>query len=839
MRTNMKENPRIIISGGGTGGHIFPAVSIAKAIRSIYPDADILFVGAEGRMEMQRVPEAGFPIKGLPICGFDRSNPLKNISVLFKVVKSQLMARRIIREFRPMVAVGVGGYASGPTLKMAGMMGIPTLLQEQNSFAGVTNKLLAKKAAKICVAYDGMERFFPADRIMKTGNPVRPNLTENRMDRNEAARIMGIDPVRSTILIVGGSLGARTLNESVLASLDTIRSNADVQFIWQTGKYYFEEMKRRLAEKDSVPNLFPMEFISNMDAAYRVADLVISRAGAGTISELCLLGKAVILVPSPNVAEDHQTKNAMALADRDAAIHIADRDAVEKLVPAALELASDEQRLGSLRENILKLALKNSAETIAREVLKLAGYDDFPLDPKNIRNVFFLGAGGIGMSALERYFLKQGIRVAGYDRCASQLTHDLESEGAALFYDDNEGLIPEYCRDRESTLVVFTPAIPADNRCLSWFRANGFDIQKRAQVLGTLTRTMDGLCVAGTHGKTTTSSMLAHILNGTESGCNAFLGGILKNTRSNYMASTASRNVVIEADEFDRSFHHLRPLRSVITAVDADHLDIYGTYEAYVESFRKYCSLIRQGGDLVLHIGLEEKLRPQLQPDVKLHTYGLDSGDFHAANVRTGDGHLVFDFISPLGNIADVELGVPVPINVENAVAAMGMAQLSGVAEADIRKGVMTFGGCDRRFDFHVRGEKVFLSDYAHHPEELRQCALSLRQLYADRTIAAIFQPHLYTRTRDFHKEFAQALSLFDKVWLTEIYPAREQPIPGVSSQMVADLIEPGVFQGIVPKDQVPELVRSKRDELQVLLTVGAGDLEDKVDEITRILEEK
>lgn len=831
-------NPRIIISGGGTGGHIFPAVSIACAVKEMYPDAEIQFVGALGRMEMQRVPEAGFPIKGLPICGFSRSNPLKNIPVLFKILRSQIMAHRIIRTFRPMVAVGVGGYASGPTLKMAGLMGIPTLLQEQNSYAGVTNKLLARKAKRICVAYDGMERFFPADRIIKTGNPVRPSLTRSTVSREEAADAMGIDPAKRTILIVGGSLGARSLNESVMASLDLIRDNADVQFIWQTGRIYYEEMKSRLAAQPAVPNLHPLEFVKDMDQAYKVSDLVVSRAGAGTISELCLLGKAVILVPSPNVAEDHQTKNALALADRNAAVHIADADACGKLIPEALKLVDDDARLSSLSRNILEMACHNSARIIAREVLKLAGYGA-RLEENEIKSVFFVGAGGIGMSALVRYFLSRGLNVGGYDRTTTELTRALEKEGAWMVYDDDIGLIPECFRDPSSTLAVYTPAIPAENSILSFFRDGGFDLQKRAQVLGTLTRSKDGLCVAGTHGKTTTSSMLAFILNGSREGCNAFLGGILKNTGSNLMTSTSSRRVVIEADEFDRSFHNLTPLRTVVTAVDADHLDIYGTYGAYKESFSKYLTLVRAGGDILLHTGLEDKLELNLQPGVKVHSYSRDEGEFHAANIRTGNGDLIFDYVSPLGNISDVELGVPIPVNVENAVAAMAMAQMSGAAEQEIREGVKNFRGCDRRFDFHLKTPgKVYLSDYAHHPEELRQCALSLKQLYADRKITAIFQPHLYTRTRDFYKEFAQALSLFDEVYMTEIYPAREQPIPGVSSQMIADEMKPGVCRGIVKKESVPELIGSIKDDIRILLTVGAGDLEDYVGTITGILKE-
>ena len=479
----------------------------------------------------------------------------------------------------------------------------------------------------------------------------------------------------------------------------------------------------------------------------------------------------------------------------------------------------------------------DSAEIIAREVLKLAGYGSGSLKLDDIKSVYFVGAGGIGMSALVRYFLARGCKVGGYDRTSTDLTSALIKEGAMIGFEDDVDKVDACFKDSASTLVVYTPAIPADNRILTWFNMHCFDVQKRAQVLGTLTRSLDGLCVAGTHGKTTTSSMLAYILDGTDEGCNAFLGGILKNIQSNLMISNRSRRVVIEADEFDRSFHHLTPLRSVITAVDADHLDIYGTYEAYIESFRKYTSLIKPGGDLVLHAGLADRIMPQLQKGVNLYTYGLDEGYFHAANIRVGNGELKFDYVSPLGSIADVELGVPIPINVENAVAAMAMAQLSGASDDVIRERIGSFRGCDRRFDFHVKkADKVYLSDYAHHPEEIRQCALSLRKLYADRKLTCIFQPHLYTRTRDFYNEFADSLSLFDEVWLLEIYPAREQPIPGVTSALLSENMKPGVCKGIISRNQVPELVKSIRDDVQVLVTLGAGDLEDYVETITDIL---
>lgn len=372
----MKQTTRIIVSGGGTGGHIFPAISIANAIKALRPETEILFVGALGRMEMQRVPDAGYKIVGLPIAGFNRRNPLKNFAVLWKIFRSQRMAGKVIRDFRPQAVVGVGGYASGPTLKKAAALGVPTLIQEQNSYAGVTNKLLARSAKKICVAYDGMERFFPAEKIVKTGNPVRQNLLDAAITREEAVRTFCLDPAKKTVLLIGGSLGARTLNESVLQHVDAIRSAAaDVQFIWQTGKYYSEEIRQRLAQQPAVENLHVTDFIARMDAAYAAADLVISRAGASSISELCLLRKPCILVPSPNVAEDHQTKNALALSTRDAALLVKDAEAPQQLIPLAIKTVADAARLQTLGTNAGTLAYHDSARVIAEEVLKLA--DDY------------------------------------------------------------------------------------------------------------------------------------------------------------------------------------------------------------------------------------------------------------------------------------------------------------------------------------------------------------------------------------------------------------------------------------------------------------------------------
>lgn len=367
----MEKNVRIIISGGGTGGHIFPAVSIANALKKQHPDTEILFVGAEGRMEMQRVPAAGYRIIGLPVAGFDRKHLLKNIGVLVKLVRSQLKARKIIKDFKPHAAVGVGGYASGPTLKVAGSMGIPTLLQEQNSYAGVTNKLLAKQAAKICVAYEGMERFFDKNKIILTGNPVRQNLLDTKLSREEAVRSFGLDTTKKTVLIIGGSLGARTINRCVMQGLEKIKASG-VQFIWQTGKFYIDEAKAAVRQAGELPMLYVTDFIADMATAYRAADLVISRAGAGSISELCLLEKPVILVPSPNVAEDHQTKNALALVNKDAALYVKDSEAAEKLLDEAVKAVNQPETLKKLSTNIAKLAFRDSADVIAAEVYKLA-----------------------------------------------------------------------------------------------------------------------------------------------------------------------------------------------------------------------------------------------------------------------------------------------------------------------------------------------------------------------------------------------------------------------------------------------------------------------------------
>lgn len=455
------------------------------------------------------------------------------------------------------------------------------------------------------------------------------------------------------------------------------------------------------------------------------------------------------------------------------------------------------------------------------------------MDMKNVSAVYFVGAGGIGMSALIRYFLSNGKRVGGYDKTPSALTEELIKEGAEIHYEDDVTLIHEEYKSPENTLVVYTPAIPETHTELSYFRTHGFEVMKRARVLGEITKTSRGLCVAGTHGKTTTSSMLAHLLKQSDVDCNAFLGGILRNYESNLMLSDKSDLTVIEADEFDRSFHWLTPYMAVITSADPDHLDIYGTAEAYRESFEKFTSLIRPDGCLLIKKGIH--VTPHLQDGVKQYTYSVEEkADFYAENIRICNGSIIFDFVGPNVRILDVELGVPVKVNIENGVAAMAIAWMNGVNVDDIKRGMASFGGPHRRFEFHLKTDQaVLIDDYAHHPAELRQSILSVKELYAGRKVTGIFQPHLYTRTRDFADDFAASLSLLDELILLDIYPAREEPIPGVTSQIIFDKVTIPE-KTLCRKEELLDVVAGK--ELDVVLMVGAGNIDRLIEPVKEIL---
>lgn len=453
----------------------------------------------------------------------------------------------------------------------------------------------------------------------------------------------------------------------------------------------------------------------------------------------------------------------------------------------------------------------------------------------NIKAVYFIGIGGIGMSNLARYFMSKGKKVAGYDRTETPLTKELVKEGAEIHYSDSVSLIPEYCKDKDTTLVVYTPAVPSENEEVIYFHQQNFTIQKRAQVLGTITKSSKALCCAGTHGKTTTSSMLAHILKQSHLDCNAFLGGILKNYSSNLMLSDKSEFTVIEADEYDRSFHWLHPYMALITSVDPDHLDIYGTEEEYLKSFEKFTTLIQQGGALVMKHNI--KLSPKVGEEVKVYTYSEDKGDFHAKNIKISNGEIRFDFVTPKEVIDNIQLGVPVRINIENSIGAMALAWLNGATPDELRHAMLTFQGAKRRFDFILKTDKiVMIDDYAHHPQELAASITSVKELYPDRKVTGVFQPHLYSRTKDFADEFAKSLSLLDELILLDIYPAREKPIEGVTSKIIFDKVT--CLKTLCNKQELLPLLENKND-IEVLLTVGAGDIDQLLEAIKEVLKEK
>ena len=451
---------------------------------------------------------------------------------------------------------------------------------------------------------------------------------------------------------------------------------------------------------------------------------------------------------------------------------------------------------------------------------------------ETVKSLYFIGAGGIGMSALVRYFLSKGKKVGAYDRTKTPLTEQLEGEGARFHYEDNVALIPNDCKQKETTLIVVTPAIPENHSELLWFRANGFEIQKRAQVLGEITSVSKGICIAGTHGKTTTSSMTAHLLKQSKIDCNAFLGGILKNYDSNLLLSNQSDLTVIEADEFDRSFHWLSPYMAAITSADPDHLDIYKTPEAYRESFEKFTSLIRPDGVLIMKKGIA--VTPRLQENVKLFTYSMEENgsDFYARNIRIGDGKITYDWVAPNEVIEDIKPGVPLLINVENSIVAIALARLNGVTAEEIKEAMASFSGAKRRFDFLIkRNGFVLIDDYAHHPEEVQASITSVKALYKGQKVTGVFQPHLYSRTQDFYSEFAKALSLLDEVILLDIYPARELPIPGVTSQLILDKID-SEQKTLCKKEELVSLLKSKPRD--ILLIMGAGDIEHLLPEIKK-----
>ena len=829
------EKIRAIISGGGTGGHIFPAISIADRLKELNPDNEILFVGAEGKMEMEKVPAAGYDIIGLPVVGLQRRLTVKNIvndlGAPFKLLASRRKARKILKSFRPDIAIGVGGYASAPLLQAAVSMGIPSVIQEQNGFAGLTNKMLAKKVLRICVAYEGMERFFPPEKIVLTGNPIRKEIVPATPEtKAEALKFYGLDKVRKYIFIVGGSLGSGTLNNAVKKWIgEGCPGGENIGVLWQCGRYYKQETDAFMSGHASgIPaQIIYTDFIGRMDLAYAAADIVISRSGASSISELCAARKACIFVPSPNVAEDHQTHNAMALVKKDAAIIVKDADAEEKLMSEAIGLLGDEDRIAAMEKNIAALAITDAADRICKEIYDVLGKKESAA----YENVYFIGIGGIGMSAIARYYKFKGLNVSGYDRTPSELTRELEKEGIPVHYEDDPSRIPA---DPAKTLVAYTPAVPDDFGELVYVREHGYRVIKRSRMLGEIAEGQRCLAVAGTHGKTTTSTLTAHILTESGAGCSAFLGGISKNYGSNLLIS---RNPVIvaEADEFDRSFLQLHPETAVITAMDADHLDIYGDLQHVHEAFKAFASQV--SGTVIAKLGTDIT---EKDTAARILRYHIDdrTADFHGENICTDEsGYPVFDLHYPGGEIKGIRVGVPGRVNVENSIAAAAICLTNGVEPEAVRHAIGSFLGVRRRMDIHLHTPSLsYVDDYAHHPQEIASTLSSMREIFPDRKITAIFQPHLYSRTRDFADGFAEALDKADKVILLDIYPARELPIPGVSSEIILDKIQ-SAEKMLVPKDELLNVLQ--KEDIDVLVTFGAGDIGGFTGPITEMLKER
>ncbi len=830
-----QEKLKVIISGGGTGGHIFPALAIAEALKKKVSDIEFLFVGAEGKMEMTKVPKAGYKIIGLPIRGFSRKINFKgiihNIETLLSLGRSMLKAKKIVTSFKPDFAIGVGGYASGPMLKASVRKNVPIFLQEQNSFAGLTNKLLAKETQKICVAYDGMEKFFPKSKIIKTGNPVRESICNINISKKEGLEILKFDTHKPLVLLMGGSGGARTLNEAMKNALELIKKNENIQWLWQCGAYYLNEYKN--CEVAQLDNVTITAFIENMSAAYVASDIVIARAGALTISELCVLGKPSILVPSPNVAEDHQTHNAMALVNNDAALIVTDVDAKTNLVVKAIELIENKKEAKKLAANITRMASYAAADQIADVILEASGVtidknEDFF---SGIQSVFMIGIGGIGMSAIARYLKNRGIDVMGYDKTQTKLTNQLEKENIKIIFDENIELIPNLI-----DLVIYTPAIPDGQLQLTHFKnCTSIPVLKRAEALGKISKEKKTYAIAGTHGKTSTSTLLSHLLIAGNKDISAILGGIVSDWGSNFKHGE-SNVLVVEADEYDKSFLHLKPNAASILSVDADHLDIYGDRKLMLaEGFGAFINKIETGGTLLIPFEAR-KLEIFNRKDINILTFGIEEGDIQAKNVRVENGTFVFDFYANELEVKNFKTHFVGKHNVLNAINAIYLSMLEGVNAEDLKKGLSEFKGIKRRFEIIKEVEnKIYIDDYAHHPTEIKAAWQTVNELYPNRKKLVVFQPHLFSRTKDFATEFAEVLDDMEQLILVDIYPARELPFDGITSQIIIDkMTKNNKIKPVALENVLDEI---KKYNYEVILTLGAGNIDTLIDKIADTLE--
>lgn len=828
----MKRQPehkafKLVIAGGGTGGHVFPAIAIANAIAPAIGREQILFLGACGKMETEKVPAAGYQILALPITGIKGRFTFSNLLLPFRLLRSVSMAMGAFRRFKPTVVTGVGGFASTPALLAARFMGIPYLIQEQNSIPGKVNRWMSKGAAMVCTAFPGMEPYFPGVPVNLTGNPVRREIAESRNLRTEGCLQFGLDPAKPVLLVVGGSQGARSINHS-MALIVPVLAEQGIQVIWQTGIAFHQEAET-IVKPYADKGILATPFIENMANAYGAANLVLSRAGALAIAEICLAARPSVLVPFPFAAEDHQTHNATAMVQQGASLLVRDQEMKLHLCDTLLNLLRDLSRLEEMARSAAKMAYPDADRTIAQHILKTGGLTASPTtvaypDPDKVQTVYFLGAGGIGMSGLARWFLLKGKKVHGYDKTPTPLTHALENEGMVIHYEDNPSLIPS-----ETDLVVLTPAIPGNLRERQVLETGSVPVIKRAALLGLLSKSHTTIAIAGTHGKTSTTALVTHLLKSGGIAVTGFVGGITKNYNNNFIYTPNSTHMVVEADEFDRSFLHLRPDFSVITSTDADHLDIYHSHNQLKEAFAAFSRLSEDDAPVLAGPGaMAEFGRP-----VQRYSADPTQAPYRAENIQEVGAGAVFDLVLGDETLREVNLGIPGRHNIENAVAASAAARWAGVDSEALRTGLATFKGVVRRFDIRIDTDKlVYIDDYAHHPRELDACIHAVRKIWPTRKITGIFQPHLFSRTRDFMDEFAKSLDKLDELILLPIYPAREEPMEGVTSDVLSGKVSLQK-KVLLPKEDVTGWLREHPAD--ILITLGAGDIDTLVPEIEKM----
>lgn len=820
----MHKKPRCIIAGGGTGGHVFPAIAIANALKPVTGTENILFLGAKGKMEMQKVPAAGFSIVALPITGLQGKINRNNLLLPFRIASSLWKSMGTFLRFRPDVVIGVGGYASAPALVTARILGIPYVIQEQNSIPGKVNRRMGQHARLVCTAFPDMEKFFRHTRVVLTGNPVRKIIASSHSVADEAYTAYSLDKAKPVLLVIGGSQGSRSINQAILQCLEPWMRQ-DIQVIWQTGTD-FAPIAEQAVKARNLKGVTVVPFIDRMDLAYGAATLVVSRAGALAIAEIAIANLPSILIPFPFAAEDHQSYNAKAMAAQGASLTLTDKELSENLCVTVSNLITDPVRLAAMRLQSKKMAYPIADEEIANLILETAGYHDSSSgtatpDPEKVSSVYFLGAGGIGMSGLARWFLLKGKHVCGYDKTPTPLTQALEKEGMTLHFEDRPDLIPA-----DTELVVLTPAIPKNLAERRFVEQSGIPVVKRAALLGMISGNLKTIAVAGTHGKTSTTALITHLLKNAGIPVTGFIGGITKNYNNNFVFTPESQYMVVEADEFDRSFLHLHPDFSIITSTDADHLDIYGTHDQLKAAFVEFGNLNGRDKPLLIsgHVHLD------FGKPVDRYSADNLTVENRAENIRDQGATALFDLVLGDMILKDITLGIPGRHNIENAVAASTAALWAGVNPDQLREGLATYQGVVRRFDIRINEpDLVYIDDYAHHPRELAACIDAARKIWPDKKITGIFQPHLFSRTRDFADEFAKSLDKLDEVILLDIYPAREEPIPGVSSDIIYEKLQCPEKHLITKKDVIRQL---KLKKPEVLLTLGAGDIDTLVSEI-------